>query len=532
MGHGYRTAQRHTSNSSGRVMNGATDQEQIDEGAAPSLHLPSWLTQVIELDPAANALHFEDTWRTWGWLGAGVRALHERLDAAGFGEGSMVGVLMRNRPEIVRAITGALATGRCLVTLSSAIPADKLADEIRRLRLPVIVATASDWANESILEAARDAGSLALLADESDVPFAIVVAAGERGDAPTIAPGVAVQMLTSGTTGPPKRIDLLYRSLEHEIVSTASYSRNSDLSAPRLSSGVSLVWNPLLHMGGLRALTSSLVAGRSVALMERFNVDQWAKNVREHRLRVVGLVPTALAMVLAADLPRDLFEHVQAVFAGTSPLDPELGRAFEEKYGVPVLEVYGATEFAGGVAGWTLSDRRQFGDTKTGSVGRPNQGVEVRVVDAETGESVPNGSVGLLEVRAPQLAQSGWTRTTDLAHMDDDQFLWITGRADDVIIRGGFKVATGEVGKVLAGHPSVLEACVIGLPDQRLGQVPVAAVQLRDDAEPITSEALLIWAREKLSGYQVPVELRIVAELPRTPSMKVSQVEVRNLFVV
>ncbi|CAB4819338.1 unannotated protein [freshwater metagenome] len=116
--------------------------------------------------------------------------------------------------------------------------------------------------------------------------------------------------------------------------------------------------------------------------------------------------------------------------------------------------------------------------------------------------------------------------------MDDDQFLWITGRADDVIIRGGFKVATGEVGKVLAGHPSVLEACVIGLPDQRLGQVPVAAVQLRDDAEPITSEALLIWAREKLSGYQVPVELRIVAELPRTPSMKVSQVEVRNLFVV
>lgn len=498
--------------------------------ATAPIALPAWLQSVMRLDPQANLLHFEGTWRTWGWLAAGVDALDGLLDEAGLRSEAMVGVLMRNRPEILRTISGCLATGRCLVTLSSAIPAEKLAAELRNLRLPVVVAGESDWNNESFRAAVADAGSLGLVAlDGGDDAYRVIIPAGHRGDGATYAEGVAVQMLTSGTTGPPKRIDLLYLSLEHEIASTAAYSATGQLSDPRLSSGVSLIWNPLLHMGGLRALSSALVSGRKVALLERFSVDEWVRSVREHQLRVVSLVPTALAMVLAADVPRELFANVQAVFSGTSPLDPALADEFEQKYGVPVLVVYGATEFAGGVAGWTLADRKKFGTTKSGSVGRPNQGVEVRVVDADSGEPVPNGSVGLLEVRAPQLIKEGWTRTTDLARMDDDQFIWIIGRADDVIIRGGFKIATEEVRRILAGHPAVQEVCVIGLPDQRLGQVPVAALELRDGAQ-LTPDQLLVWARERLSGYQVPVDVRIVESLPRTPSMKVSQIEVKNLF--
>ena len=503
-----------------------------------AIDLPNWLNEVIALAPDADVLQFEGRWRPWSWLTAGTEVLRIRLDNEGFGDGAMVGVVMRNRPEIVRTIAASLATRRCLVTLSSAIPPEKLASEIRRLRLPVVVATATDWATGPLRSAVTEAGSLGLVAndgadandgDDHDDPFGIIVASGDRGGAPTTAVGVAVQMLTSGTTGPPKRIDLLYRSLEHEIESTAHYSRNADMSKPRLSSGTSLIWNPLLHIGGLRGLMTSLVAGRKVALLERFSVDGWAAMVGEHRPRVISLVPAAMAMVYDADLPKDLFAGVEVAFSGTAPLDPTLGRQFEERYGVPVLVVYGATEFAGGVAGWTIGAWKQFGDAKSGSVGRPNAGVDVRIVDRETGTVLPSGQVGLLEVRAPQLATEGWTRTTDLARIDDDRFIWIIGRADDVIIRGGFKVATGEVRDIIASHPSVSDACVIGLDDTRLGQVPVAAVELRAGAA-ITSADLLAWARDRLSGYQVPVEIKIVDLLPRTPSMKVSQGDVRLLF--
>ena len=182
------------------------------------------------------------------------------------------------------------------------------------------------------------------------------------------------------------------------------------------------------------------------------------------------------------------------------------------------------------MAGWTLADWREFGSSRRGSVGRPNAGVKVRVVDPESGEERPRGEVGLLEVEAPQLSEPGWMRTTDLARMDDDDFIWIVGRTDDVIVRGGLKVSTTSVREVIAGHPAVLDACVIGVPDRRLGQVPVAAVELRPHADPVSPEEIVAWARERLSGYQVPVELRILDALPRTPSMKVSQAALRASF--
>jgi acyl-CoA synthetase (AMP-forming)/AMP-acid ligase II len=498
--------------------------------AEAGIDLPSWIRLVVTIDPDAEALEFEGNWRPWRHLASGIAALDGALGPA-LGEGTAVGVLIRNRPEIVRTIVGVLGSGRCLVTLSSAFPTATLAAEVRRLRLPVIVATAADW-TEELRAAAWEAGTLGLHVADGEGPAEVIVPG--RTSSPgseATRPGVAVQMLTSGTTGTPKRVDLLYRSIEHELVSTAHYSSSASLKEPRLSGGVAIIWNPLLHIGGLRGLITNIVAGRRIAMLERFSVPAWAALVEEHRPRVLSLVPSALRMVLDADVPKELLASAQVVISGTAPLAPELSAAFEAKYGIPVLVVYGATEFAGGVAGWTLRDWRQFGATKRGSVGRVNRGVVARVVDQASGELLPNDAVGLLEVCGPQLAQAGWVRTTDLARIDDDGFIWIEGRADDVIIRGGFKVATGAVADVLRSHPAVLDACVIGVPDERLGQVPVAAVELRAEMR-ADAEALRGWAHDQLSPYQVPVQIIIVDALPRTPSMKVSQPEVRRLLDV
>lgn len=504
------------------------DKREGRDGALISL--ADRIDEVVRLDGAAPAIQFQGAWRNWSYLSGAVDAIDARLAGMGVARDSAVGVVMRNRPEVVRAIVAVLATRRCVVTLSSVIPRAALCEEIRKMSLSAVIASTVDW-DDDLRRAVRDAGGAALaVSDDADevVSDAIEPRSGVAG--PDVA-GVAVQMLTSGTTGAPKRVDLRYASLEYEIQSTASYSSSEDLSAARLRSGTSIIWVPLLHIGGMRSLITTLVAGRRIALMERFDVEEWRALVVEHRPKVVSLAPTALRMVLDAGLPRQTFDGVRAVFSGTAPLSPEAAEEFRERYGVPVLVVYGATEFAGGVAGWTLRDWERYGADKRGSVGRANAGVAIRIVDPETAAPMPAGELGILEVRGPQLGTDDWVRTTDLGRMDEDGFLWIIGRADDVVIRGGFKVSTTAVRDALLRHPAISDASVVGIPDARLGSVPVAAVEVSPGyGRAPTGEELRQFLRELLTAYQVPVEIKVVDALPRTPSMKASQPEVRKLF--
>jgi acyl-coenzyme A synthetase/AMP-(fatty) acid ligase len=210
-------------------------------------------------------------------------------------------------------------------------------------------------------------------------------------------------------------------------------------------------------------------------------------------------------------------------------LSPELQQRFEDTYNCPVLIIYGATEFAGAVAGWTVPMHRQFIDSKRGSVGRAMPGCDLRTVDEVTGETLPPGDVGLLEVRTVQIGRDGWLRTTDLAVIDEDGFVWLKGRADGAINRGGFKILPEEIVQALKEHPDVADAAVVGLSDERLGQVPVAAVELRAGAS-LTEPALMEFARANLTRYHVPVAIRIVESLPRSAAMKPILPEVRALF--
>jgi acyl-CoA synthetase (AMP-forming)/AMP-acid ligase II len=232
-------------------------------------------------------------------------------------------------------------------------------------------------------------------------------------------------------------------------------------------------------------------------------------------------------MVLDADVDPESLRSIQVVTSGSAALPVAVQEAFESKYGIAVLPSYGATEFAGGVAGWTLPLHREWAERKRGSVGRPQPGRELRVVDADTGAELPTGTPGRLEVRG---RDTDWVRTTDIARIDADGFLWIDGRSDDAIVRGGFKVFPGEIVDVLRAHPAVRDAGVTGIDDERLGAVPVAAVELRDGAT-VTGEELENHVRQQLASYKVPTEVRVVDSLPRTPSMKVSQPELRELFV-
>jgi acyl-coenzyme A synthetase/AMP-(fatty) acid ligase len=221
-----------------------------------------------------------------------------------------------------------------------------------------------------------------------------------------------------------------------------------------------------------------------------------------------------------------VFDSIQVVTSGSAALDPDLQRRFEERYGVAVLPSYGATEFAGGVAGWTLPLHEEWIERKLGSVGRPQPGRRVRVVDPGSGVECATGTQGVLEVGT---GEDEWVRTTDLARIDEDGFVWIDGRTDDAILRGGFKVFPKEIVDALLTHPAVHDAGAAGVDDSRLGQVPVAAVELAAGMTAREDELIQL-LQDRLASYKVPVALRIVDALPRTPSMKVSGPGVRALF--
>jgi acyl-CoA synthetase (AMP-forming)/AMP-acid ligase II len=496
------------------------------------VELSTRIATILTLEPDADAIEFQGRWRSWGDLHVVATKVAALVEAGGVPPRGPVGLVLRNDPAMIAAVLGTLMANRCVVTITPHQSDERLASELSELAVPAIVALPRDWERPGVRDAAATIGAAGIEvtidvdADARHLPGLECVDAGVAHR--TVAPGVAVEMLTSGTTGPPKRVPLEYAAFERTITAAGAHYRADGTrdDTPHLRSGVAIVASPLVHMSGIFRTLLNITDGRRIALLERFRVDEFVALVERHQPKAVSLVPTALRMVLDADVPPESLRSIQVVTSGSAALPVSVQEAFETKYGIAVLPSYGATEFAGGVAGWTLPLHREWGEGKRGSVGRPQPGRELRVVDVETGTELPTDTPGRLEVRG---RDTDWVRTTDIARIDADGFLWIEGRSDDAIVRGGFKVFPGEIVDALRGHPAVRDAGATGVDDDRLGAVPVAAVELRAGAT-VTTDELEDHLRQRLKSYQLPTKLRIVDALPRTPSMKVSQPELRDLF--
>lgn len=477
---------------------------------------------MLAADPAATALVFEDRAYPWAFLRHAVDDLERLLAEAGIPDAHRIGIVLHNRPGPFAALIAVIATGRELVTLSPFHGDLALAEDVTTLAPQVVVAMAADWPRVAV--AAADVAALPLEARDEDSP--LCRHPGEWPVAPRATPrgDVAVLMQTSGTTGRPKRVELTYSKLTAAFEATGTPVESTEV---RLHRNASILWTSLVHIGGLYFAVANVAAGLRTALLERFDVPKWAALVRATRPRRLRLAPAALRMVLQSDLPTDTFDGVESVSSGTAALAPDDADRFTARFGVPVLSVYGATEFAGAIAGWDLALYREWWTAKRGSVGRAFRDIALRVVDAESGEPLARDAVGVLEAKGAQLPGDGWARTTDLATVDDDGFVFIHGRADDAINRGGFTIVPSVIEDALRDHPEVRDAAAVGIPDERLGEVPVVAVTVRD---PVTPDELRVWLSDRLARYHLPVEIKVVAELPRTPSLKVSRPEVRALF--
>jgi long-chain acyl-CoA synthetase len=473
--------------------------------------------------PDEQAIQFEGTWWTWGHIGQVATSLATSLAWEGVASrGAPIAIVMRQRPGLVAAELAVLAMGRTALLVSPLQPDGPFAADIATISAAVVVAHSIDWRRTGFADAVAAAQVVGIeLDDDGGVvvhPTPSIHRVVESLDA-------AVTVLTSGTTGPAKRLPVSWESFV--ALGGGPVGRE-----PRAGRGAVILSLPLTTLGGLLSMSRLVFGGRPLSMMERFDVRTWAALVKEHRPKVMGAPPPVVKMILDADISPDHFVGIEAYLTSSAVVAPEVARAFEARYGIPVLLGYGATEFLNSVTGWTMALWSEFGASKLGSVGRAYPGVRLRVLDPDDDHELPPDESGVLEVDPPQRAghlPSGWLRTSDRARIDHDGFVWILGRTDDVIVRGGFKVDLAAVTATLLAHPEVAAACVVGLPDDRLGTVPAAVVQLVDGASAASGD-LAEWVRKHLPPYAVPVVIRPVSAIPQTSTFKPDRIAIRQML--
>ncbi|MEW2483488.1 fatty acid--CoA ligase family protein [Mycobacterium sp. NPDC049093] len=469
-------------------------------------------------------IEFARKWYSGNEITQFIEQISAALDEARVLPGEPVGIVVRNRIAHAATILGFIATRRPVVMIYSYQSATAIARDVERLALPAVLADVDDWTPE-LHGAVASSGSagLVLSGDPLRVGVTAMRQPGSRHD-PTLEKS-GLHILTSGTTGPPKRIPVATNVLEHTVLSMTIGAGTEVVGA---DTPPALVYWPFGSIGVCQLLAAPC-AGKRMVLLEKFSVPEWVDAIKTYQITRAGVQPAILRMLLQADVPREDLASLEGLSGGSGPLEPELRAEFEGRYGIPLLWAYGATEFAGSVCSWTPELHRRYGADKPDSVGRPLPGVRVRIVDPDTAAEVPAGTVGVLEAAVAVIGRD-WIRTTDLASMDEDGFVTLHGRGDGAINRGGFKILPETVRRVLISHPSVLDACVVGVPDARLGAVPFAAVELRRDAAAPTEAELKDLVREELPSHHVPVAVAVVDALPRNAALKVRPGDVAALY--
>jgi len=373
----------------------------------------------------------------------------------------------------------------------------------------------------------------------TDIGPAALIVGGARvrsADGRSIAPAAfpedaALVMRTSGTTGAAKPVVLRHRAVLEGIDTVIARLRGSarDGAERDRPAMPNLVPTSLALWAGIWNTLFAFRLGAPVVLLDRFDALDYATAVKRFGIKSTVLAPAMMSMLLTDPRIEDL-KPLRMVRSVTAPLVPDQARRFHQRFGVDVLNSYGQTELGGEVVGWSSADLRQFGEAKLGAVGRPHSGISVRILDEEHRE-VPTGEVGEVYVHSPFATTlppdrlvDGALRTGDLGRLDEDGFLWIEGRVSDMINRGGLKIVPQDVEAALRGHPRVADACVAGVPDERLGEVPVAWVipePASASGEP-TEQELRSFLRDRLAPYQVPVAVRLLMEdFPRNEIGKV-----------
>jgi O-succinylbenzoic acid--CoA ligase len=498
-------------------MAGAADTE-----LAGSEVLPDFLEVAARAHPSKIALSYGEEQWTFSELERAVAKASGFLLEATKDFGKRVGILAANRPGYVFAVHAAARAGVVLTPLNWRQAADELAWQIEDAQIGVLLV---DREHLPIGRAACSGLPVQVLSIEAlEQPPGFD---GAVGPAPPIDLGrEAAIIYTSGTSGRPKGARITYGNLWFSAVA-------SSLHIGHDPNDVWLAVLPLFHIGGLSILFRGVIGATRVELYERFEPDR-VREAFAGGVTLASLVPTMLERIVGQCTEAPWASQLRCVLIGGGPAPSEL-IARCAKLGIPVSPTYGLTESASQVSTLRPEDVLR----KLGSSGQPLPTTEVRIVDG--GSLAQPSQIGGIEVRGPTIfagylgdqkrelaCEDGWFATGDDGYLDEEGYLYVVDRREDLIVSGGENIYPTEVERVLSQHPSVADAGVVGVPSVDWGARPVAAVVWRGQDGNHAEETLLAHCREKLAEYKVPDRVVVTSVLPRSPSGKLLRRELRE----
>ena len=491
----------------------------LDEGTVGDV-----LRRAARLGPGDAALTTVSPDATRTWTAAGLLRDAERV-AVGLrrrhGTGTRIATLLPNGPAAVLLQLGVALAGMVLVPVNPrSAPAER--EHALRLSGAALLYTDAGVAADDVevVEVGTDPATL--------------LGAGDPGGLPPVDPdGLAQIQFTSGTSGRPKGVRIRHRGM---VLTAHAFA--SRIGLPPGGAWVNPM--PLFHTAGNVLGVLGALWGRTEHVVLPFAPAAVLRAMERHRATLLSAAPTLLDLLMAdpAFTGTDLSD-LRVVFTGGSTLTPAAVAAVEKRFGAPLSITFGMTETCG-CALQTDPHRDDAGIRRT-TVGRPIPGTGVRVVGAD-GTVVPLGRPGELLLRGARLTDGyhddpqataraigpgGWLRTGDLASVDDHGCVRIVGRLKDMIKTGGENVAPDEVEEVIAGHPTVRRAAVVGVPDPRWGEL-VAAFVVPAPGATVDETALAAHCRGRLTPFKVPRRWHVVDELPLTASSKVRRAELRR----
>jgi long-chain acyl-CoA synthetase len=485
--------------------------------------LATLLTESAAQHPDRPAVRLDDRTLTYTELDDASARLAVLLADRGVRPGGAVGLMLPNTVEFAIIYYAVLRAGAVVVPMNPLLKAREIEYYLTDSGAGLLFATVASAPHTGPGAAAVGAEVIGV-----DGDFAELFAAFEPDltPVPRADDDVAVLLYTSGTTGRPKGAELTHANLRHNAAMTATTLL--ELTPEDVVMGCL----PLFHaFGQTCGLNAAVCSGACLTMVSRFDPAKVLAAIERDRVTVFEGVPTMYAALLEHPDRTPDTSSLRVGISGGAALPVEILRGFEATFATPILEGYGLSETSP-VAAFNHPHQPR----KPGSIGKAVAGVELRLLD-DAGADVVPGTVGEIAVRGHNIMRGyrnrpeatreaipdGWFRTGDLARQDDEGFYFIVDRKKELIIRGGFNVYPREIEEVLYEHPAVVEAAVVGIPDDRLGEEVGAAVAVRTEVDPAEIREFV---RARVAAYKYPRRVWIVTELPKGPTGKILRREV------